>query len=139
MNTKDGNFRLVKISLSMFAGALISGGVFAQTLPGVSVTASRPTEKIVGRSHTTDAPIVVTSITSVVNYSDLDIATHIGAVALENRVKNAAQAACTELYKNNQFVESDVRSCTNVAADKAMVSARAAIDAAEKEKNAHAK
>jgi UrcA family protein len=68
-----------------------------------------------------------------VNYSDLDLSTHSGATALQNRVNVTAKAACDELDKIFPLTKSSdgSRSCVNSATKAAMGQAQAAIEAAE--------
>jgi UrcA family protein len=136
MNRNHANFRLMRIAPVALVAALVSGAVFAEEIAQVTVTASRPVKEVVGHSNI-GAPIEVTSITSRVSYADLDLASHSGAATLETRINDAAKAACKELDKSYPLTEPDATRCAKLATDKAMVSARAAISAAEK--NPHTK
>jgi UrcA family protein len=76
------------------------------------------------------------SIDSHVQYSDLDLSTHAGAVELEKRIKDAATDACRDLKKLYPDSTEGVgkESCVEVAVQKATVQANKAIAAAEKKK-----
>ena len=59
-----------------------------------------------------------------VNVADLDLASQDGLIALEGRVKDAANAACEELEQRFSQMTPSVEDCAKLAADKAMVTAR---------------
>jgi UrcA family protein len=132
LNAKMG---LTKMALSTVAGALIIGPVFSEEIDQVTVTASRPTEKIIGRSGSLAVKRV--SLAYKVSYADLDLATHSGALALQTRIKNAAQDACDKLDKDYPGGENGGKVCVKLAVEAAMPNANTAIAAAER--NAHAK
>jgi UrcA family protein len=77
-------------------------------------------------------PMPALSIVYRVSYSDLNIATHSGAVELEKRIKDSAAKACGQLAKlYPQSIEGDPP-CVQGAVKKAMAQANQAIAAAEK-------
>jgi UrcA family protein len=131
MNRKYSKLFHMKVSLSALAAVLISGAVFAEEIGQVTVTASRPTEKIVGRGLLLE-PIKEVSLSFAVSYADLDIASHSGAATLESRINDAANKACAQLDKDYALMAPGGNDCVKTAVKKAMVQAHAAIAAAEK-------
>lgn len=89
-----------------------------------------------------EAPHVVTtterggrelySLVYKVNYADLNLATHSGAVELEKRVKESATKACRQLHKLYPLSEDTNPPCVDTATKNAMTQANQAIAAAEK-------
>jgi len=136
MSRNHANCGPMKIALWALAATLFSGALFAEDIAQVTVTASRPTEKIVGRTSL-GIPIKEVAISYKVSYADLDLATHSGAVALESRISDAARGACKELDKDYPLTMSGDKSCEKSARDVAMAKAHSVI--ADAEKNAHAK
>ena len=112
-------------------GALATNIVCAEELTQVTVTATRPTTQIAGRS-TIGADVQIISMSGTVKYSDIDISTRAGAAALENRIRAAAKAECEELDKHYPLTQPDSDHCTKEAVRNAMPGMHAAIDAAEK-------
>ena len=76
------------------------------------------------------------SVTSRVNYSDLDLSSNTGATELQKRIKTSASEACKQLQKlyPNSTEGVGKESCVEGAVNKAMVQANKAITAAEKPK-----
>jgi UrcA family protein len=112
--------------------AIASGTAVAQQSSEIVVEAPR-VERSAGRTPT-GSPVDIISVAHRVSYRDIDISTNSGARALEQRIKDAAKAACKEidtLYPIKDPVPGDPP-CEKAATDKAMVQARAAIAAAEK-------
>ena len=112
--------------------AIASGTAAAQQTTEIIVEAprvERAAERTLGRG-----PIDIVSVTHRVSYKDIDIGTSSGAAVLEQRIKDAAKAACHEidkLYPHKVPVPHDPP-CEQTAFDKAMSQARTAIAAAEK-------
>ncbi|MDE2295062.1 MAG: UrcA family protein [Gammaproteobacteria bacterium] len=129
MNTTT---RLRRISILGVLGAgiaLAAGVTGAQTLKEISVEAGRAT-KVVG--HTSSGiPIEEVSLTRHVYYGDLDLRTHSGAVELERRVHETAQAACKQLDELYPLTTSESPACAEQAAKGAMEQVHALIAAAE--------
>jgi UrcA family protein len=76
-----------------------------------------------GRSYT-GLPILKVSLSYGVNITDLDLATQDGPMALEKRVKDAAEAACQKLGQKYPISTPSDKDCAKAAAEKAMVKAR---------------
>jgi UrcA family protein len=72
------------------------------------------------------------SIVYRVNYTDLNLATHSGAVELEKRIKDSATKACTQLQKLYPDSAETNPPCVQAATKNAMLQANKAIAAAEK-------
>jgi UrcA family protein len=68
--------------------------------------------------------ILQISLSHRVNTADLDLATEVGTVVLEKRVKDAAMAACVELGKKYPFSTPSDADCAKEAAGRAMIKAR---------------
>ncbi len=122
------------ISLSLLAAGLVltSAAAVAQTTTEIIVEAPR-VERTNERT-TVGAPIDVISVTHRVSYKDINIGTHAGAKALEQRVSDAAKAACKEIDKLYPLMTPAVGqpACDKQAFNNAMVQVRAAVAAAEK-------
>ena len=99
-----------KIALLLLGSFLICSAVFAEDIAQVTVTASRPTAKIVGYT-TKGGPIEEVALSYKVSYADLDVATHSGAVAFESRIYEAAKKACAELDKEYPLAAPGGKSC----------------------------
>jgi UrcA family protein len=118
-----GDFHFALATVGCFA---VSGPSLAQQAPEVVV----------------EAPHVVTttgergrelySLVYKVNYADLNLATHSGAVELEKRVKDTATKACAQLRKLYPLSEDTNPPCVDAATKKAMTQANQVIVAAEK-------
>jgi UrcA family protein len=126
-----------RLSLAVAAAgfALASGTAAAQQTPSTSeIIVEAPHLERTTERGPQGGPIEIIAVTHHVSYRDIDIGTNSGAQVLEQRIKNAAKAACQEidkLYPLKVPVASDPP-CEKGAVDKAMVQARAAIAAAEK-------
>jgi UrcA family protein len=122
------------ISLTLLAAGLVltSAAAVAQTTTEIVVEAPR-VERTNERS-TIGAPIDIISVTHRVTYKDIDISTHSGAKVLEQRVADAAKAACKEIDKLYPLSTPAPNSlpCEKQAIDRAMVQVHAAVAAAEK-------
>jgi len=123
--------RTLHVTLAAACLTLAIGVVAAQELTEISIEVARTT-KIVGHSSTTGAPVELVTLTRHVTFSDLDLKSHAGAMALERRVQETAKSACAELDKLYPLDTPDAPSCTKKATDGAMVQVHAAIAAAEK-------
>ena len=77
-------------------------------------------------------PIVDISVSYGVSAKDLDLSTNSGAKELEQRVRNAAAAACQEIGRQHPGATPSERECTANAAGKAMSQVRQLVAAAEK-------
>lgn len=118
----------------MAAGfAMASETAVAQELTEIVVESAPPhVQNVPGPAGAT----VHTQLISVkyrVNYADLDLTTHSGAAALEQRISDAAKKGCAEIdraYPLTAPPRGDT-TCFNNAREGGMVKARAAIAAAE--------
>jgi UrcA family protein len=72
------------------------------------------------------------SIVYKVNYADLNLATHSGAVELQKRIKDSATKACAQLKKLYPSSVDTDPPCAQAATKNAMAQANKAIAAAEK-------
>jgi hypothetical protein len=117
--------------------ALLAVGIVAAqnapdvAMPEVTVESSRMTTTTIDRSSS-GVPIVKVSYGYTVTAQGLDIASHIGAVAFEARVKDAALAACKEIGKRYPDSTPSEAQCAQDATAKAMVNVRQLEDAALK-------
>jgi UrcA family protein len=112
--------------------ALATVGCLAASWPSLS---QQVPEVIIEAPHvesTRVKGVPALSIVYRVNYTDLNLATHSGAVELEKRIKDSATKACTQLQKlYPDSVETDPP-CVQAATKNAMLQANKAIAAAEK-------
>ena len=122
---------LIAVACGLATGTLVCAGALAQQLEGVDVEASRIVKERLGTSSV-NAPIEAISLNYRVSYSDLDLSTHDGAVALKDRVNEAAKAACRQISQLYPSATPDDASCTKQAVDSAMPSVKKAIAAAKK-------
>ena len=113
--------------------ALASSVAIAQQLSEVIVEAPR-VQRGVDKGPTGSIDLI--AVTHHVSYADIDIGTASGARVLEQRVKDAAKAACAEITKLYPLATEAASSppCEKTAVDKAMLQVRAAVEAAEKAK-----
>jgi UrcA family protein len=122
--------KLIGVTVAAIASAFISSMVVAQNLEEITVQGTRVLDiKDAGRSNT-GLPIRDISLSFGVNIADLDLATQYGPIALEQRVNDAAKAACDELGQKYPMSTPNTDACAKAAADKAMVKARALVAAA---------
>lgn len=120
--------------ISIAALTLFSAATFAaEELPTVTVTAGVMIRRIVGRAHT-GIPIEEVQLTDHVTYSDLDLSTHIGAMALHRRVEDTARSACAQLAKLYPRSENDTGECVSEAITKATPQVTRAIESAERKR-----
>ena len=129
MNIRTRLGRITILGLIGGGLALAAGFAGSQTLKEISVEAGRAT-KVVG--HTSSGiPIEEVTLTRHVFYGDLDLRTHSGAVELERRVRETAQAACKQLDELYPLTTSESPACAEQAAKGAMEQVHALIAAAE--------
>ncbi len=122
--------------IALSTAALIAGMALAQGLPEVKVEATRVvasemSAKTVGRS-TNGVPIQDVTLSYGVSAAGLDLSTHTGAVAFEQRVKEAAEQACKEIGRQYPYATPSEAVCAKTAADGAMARVHELIAAAEK-------
>lgn len=118
------------------AAVLLIGLAVAQSVPEVQVQATRAmSTKTVNRTAS-GVPIVDISVSYGVSTKDLDLATNSGAKQLEQRVQEAAAAACKEIGRQYPEATPSEAECTANAAGKAMSQVHALVVAAEKSKGA---
>lgn len=118
------------------AAALVAGVALAQGLPEVKVEATRVvasamSARTVGRS-TSGVPIQDVTLSYGVSAAGLDLSTHTGAVAFEQRVREAAEQACKEIGRQYPDATPSEAVCAKTAADGAMARVHELISAAEK-------
>jgi len=126
--------RLVAICAA--AAALAGGVASAQETPEVKVEATRVvtnvmTAKTVGRTAS-GIPVKDITLSYGVSSAGLDLSTHVGALAFENRVKEAAEQACNEIGRQYPDSTPSDAACARATVDKAMAQVHAAVAAAEK-------
>lgn len=115
----------VHVALATIGCLAISWPTLAQETPEVTVEAPH-----VESTTVKGAPAL--SIVYRVNYADLNIATHSGAVELEKRIKDSATQACAQLKKLYPTSVDTDPPCAQAAIKHAMIQANKAIAAAEK-------
>jgi UrcA family protein len=136
MKNNDPRIAGTKIALFALGSFLVGSAAFAEEIAQVTVTASRPTAKIVGYTIR-GGSIEEVALSYKVSYADLDVATHSGAATFESRINEAAKKACAELDKEYPLAAPGGKSCEKSAVDAAMPKVHSIIAAAEK--SAHAK
>jgi hypothetical protein len=112
--------------------AVASGTAVAQTQ---QIIVEAPRIRHTGeRAAATGTPIDVISVTPRVGDTDLDIATASGATVREQRISDAAKAACKAIDRLHPLAlpAQSLPPCEETAFGKSMVPARAAVAAAEK-------
>lgn len=125
--------RLVHRSLIAAAIAGMTTVAMAQQLPEVKVVADKP---VLAQGRTASGhPVEVVQLSRVVNYADINVASHMGAKVLEQRVTDAAKAVCEELarlYPTGTSQELGTGSCVTDTVKAATPQVQVAIAAAEK-------
>jgi UrcA family protein len=112
-------------------GALVLGGAsLAQQIPEVVVEAPHVEKTTQAGPMGQRLPAV--SVVYRVTYSDLNIATHSGAVELEKRIKDTAKQACEQLRKLYPESSEGATPCVDGAIKSAMAQVNKAVAAAEK-------
>jgi UrcA family protein len=122
---------LVRGAIGLLAVTSVSTLVIAQDMGEVTVQASRVVSKSVGKTAS-GVPIVDVSLSYGVSTQGLDLASHAGALELQKRVTDAAQAACKELARQYPVATPQDNDCAKAAAAKAMVQVNAMLAAAAK-------
>jgi UrcA family protein len=122
---------LVSGAIGLLAVTSVSTIVVAQDMGEVTVQASRVVAKTVGKTAS-GIPIVDISVSYGVSTKDLDLASHAGALELQKRVTDAAQAACKELGRQYPDSTPTDTQCTKETTAKAMVKVNEMLAAAAK-------
>ena len=104
----------------------------AESAPWVEDLTVRAAPRSLGRSSTTGAPIRLVSVSRVVTYRDLDLATPWGARELESRIKQAARSACREIDVFHPIATSDSPPCYRAAVEDALAQAQIAVEDAQR-------
>jgi UrcA family protein len=126
MKSKIGTLQL---ALTTFGALLVGTTSLAQPMPQVIVEAPHIEKSI--QTGLVGQRKEVLSIVYKVDYSDLNLATHSGAVELQNRIKNSAAEACQQLAKLFPDTADGDMPCVQGAVKSAMVQANKFIAAAE--------
>jgi UrcA family protein len=126
----------IRLVASSAAAALIAGVAVAQGVPEVKVQATRVissaiTAKTVGQTSS-GVPIKNITLSYGVSAEGLDLSTNTGAVAFEQRVKDAAEQACKDISRQYPSATPSDADCAKAAADQAMGRVHELIAAAEK-------
>lgn len=127
------SIKLVAVSA---AAALVAGVALGQGVPEVKVEATRVitsslTAKTVGRTAS-GIPVQDITLSYGVTAQGLDLATHTGALAFEQRVKDAAEQACQEIGRQYPNATPSDAVCAKAAAEGAMAKVHEMVAAAEK-------
>ncbi|MET0660125.1 MAG: UrcA family protein [Steroidobacteraceae bacterium] len=111
------------------------GPAYTAPAPGIQVRDEITVEAArEGPSRSTlGAPIETVTAKRVVSYADVSLTTSSGVTVLQTRIRDAANAACTELEQKYPVPAAGETSkkCVDDAVEGAMVDARKAIDAAK--------
>jgi len=118
------------IALATIGALVVSGPSMAQVTPEVIVEA--PHVEKTTQAGPMGRPMPALSIVYRVNYADLNIATHSGAVELEKRIRDSATKACDQLAKLYPESTEGATPCVQGAVKNAMAQANKAVAAAEK-------
>ena len=121
---RTNSFRL---ALAAILYVTASAPVMAQAASEGEITVTAP--RTVERSPTGMA-IETMMATRVVNYSDLNLRTGDGEIALQDRVKDAARKACDALDHAYPLTPPAGPACTNTAVKEAAPQIKAAVAAA---------
>src|SRR5471030_496406 len=125
MKSKIGTLQL---ALTTFGALLVGTTSLAQPMTQVIVEAPHIEKSIQNGPPGQRKQIL--SIVYKVDYSDLNLATHSGAVELQNRIKNSATQACQQLAKLFPDTAEGDTPCVQGAVKSAMVQANKFIAAA---------
>jgi UrcA family protein len=128
------DIRASKLHVLVAAGGMLAGGAgLAQQLGEIVVESSPATVQRVKGYVGDTQQVKLMSVTYAVNYADLNLATHSGALALEQRIHDAAKKGCDQIDKLYPLEPAPAGDppCLKTAVDKAMVKARAAVAHAE--------
>ena len=126
MKSKIGTLQL---ALTTFGALLVSATSLAQPMPQVIVEAPHIEKSI--QTGLVGQRKEVLSIVYKVDYSDLNLATHSGAVELQKRIKDSATQACQQLAKLFPETSEGDTPCVQGAVKNAMLQANKFIAAAE--------
>ncbi len=126
--------RVGQVAAGTAAAILLAAPGFAQGVPEVQVQATRAMSTKTTNRMANGVPIVDISVSYGVSTKDLDLATNSGAKELEQRVKDAAAAACKEITRQYPEATPSEAECTANAAGKAMSQVHQLVTAAEKNK-----
>lgn len=118
------------IALATIGALVVGGPSLAQQMPEVVVEAPHVEKTTQAGPMGQRLPAV--SIVYRVTYSDLNIATHSGAVELEKRIKDTATQACGQLAKLYPESTEGATSCVQGAVKSSMAQVNKAIAEAEK-------
>ena len=126
----------IKLVAGSAAAALLAGVTLAQGVPEVKVQATRVissalTAKTVGQTSS-GVPIRNVTLSYGVSADGLDLSTHTGAVAFEQRVKDAAHQACQDISRQYPNATPSETDCARAAVQQAMGRVQELIAAAEK-------
>jgi UrcA family protein len=117
-------------ALAMIGALVVGGPSLAQQATEITVEA--PHVEKTTQPGAMGRRVPALSIVYKVDFADLNIATHSGAVELERRVRDSATKACTQLAKLYPESTEGETPCVEGAIKNAMAQARKAIAAAEK-------
>ena len=115
---------LVVVVCGLAACALFSSVSIAQDVQEVTVQATRILNKKTVGHTSSGIQIIDVSVAYGVSAADLDLASHVGALALEKRVRDAAMRACKEITRQYPDATPADAECAKAAEDKAMVRVR---------------
>jgi UrcA family protein len=118
------------IALATIGALVVGGPSLAQQTPEVIVEA--PHVEKTAQVGPMGQRMPALSIVYKVNYADLNLGTHSGAVELEKRIKDSATKACQQLAKLYPETTEGDTPCVQGAVKSAMTQANKAIAAAEK-------
>jgi UrcA family protein len=119
----------LQFALTTFGALLVGATCLAQPMPQVIVEVPHIEKSTqTGPSGQRNQTL---SIVYKVDYSDLNLATHSGAVELQNRIKDSATQACQQLAKLFPDTIDGDTPCVQGAVKSAMVQANKFIAAAE--------
>ena len=99
-------------------------------MKAIVVSAGVLTTETLGHSAI-GAPMERVTLTHRVSYTDLDLSSHAGALALEQRVKEVARLACEQLDKLYPLEEKNAPECIADAVAQASAQVQAAIAAVQ--------
>jgi UrcA family protein len=106
--------------------------VFADNqLPTIKISASVISKKVIAMSSS-GVPTEEVAVTRRVSYSDLDLKTYAGALALKRRVQKAARLACKQLDELYPLEQPHAPSCIKETVAAANPQVEAAIGAAQR-------
>jgi UrcA family protein len=127
MNTLVG-----KLAAGAGAAVLLNGLAVAQSVSEVQVQAKRVMSTKTVQRIANGVPVTDITVSYGVSAKDIDLATSSGAKLLEQRVTDAAAAACKEITRQFPEATPSETECAASAAGKAMSKVRELVAAAEK-------